>query len=401
VLTLLARQKSLNFAPGSESAYSNSNYVVLAELVQRVTGQSLADFSHEQIFVPLKMRSTRYAGILSEDPPNLANSYFPGAPGQFTPVTRTSQSVGDGNLLTTVRDLARWDENFYTEQVGGKELARLMRAPATLTSGEHVPYGFGLMFDQYRGQPTEAHGGSYHGFRTELLRFPRQHFSVSVLCNVATANASGLAAQVADIYLADSLQPRPAPAIRPVEAKIDPQAFDAYAGAYLLDVKGERHLIFVGRQGDRFFAQPVGEPPVELFAVSETDFFSKVDNARAVFERAKDGTVSQVTLHRPAGDLVAMKITAAAASPEVLRQFAGNYYSEELDGSLRFDLMGQRLILTGGNYGRLPLVQLSDSRFFSPAGATLEFKRGPTGQFDRFDYSSQRVRGLTFVRKAE
>ena len=120
-----------------------------------------------------------------------------------------------------------------------------------------------------------------------------------------------------------------------------------------------------------------------------------------MFERAKDGTVSQVTLHRPAGDLVAMKITAVAASPEVLGQFAGNYYSEELDGSLRFDLMGQRLILTGGNYGRLPLVQLSDSRFFSPTGATLEFRRGPTGQFDRFDYSSQRVRGLTFVRKAE
>jgi hypothetical protein len=73
-----------------------------------------------------------------------------------------------------------------------------MRTPATLTNGEHAPYGFGLMFDAYRGQPTEAHGGSYHGFRTELLRFPRQHFSVSVLCNVATANASGLAAQVAD-----------------------------------------------------------------------------------------------------------------------------------------------------------------------------------------------------------
>ena len=100
VLTLLARQKSLNFAPGSESAYSNSNYVVLAELVQRASGKSLAALAQERIFAPLKMGSTRYGGRVQDDPANLANSYAPSAPGQFVPITRASQSVGDGNLLT-------------------------------------------------------------------------------------------------------------------------------------------------------------------------------------------------------------------------------------------------------------------------------------------------------------
>ena len=219
VLTLLARQKSLNFSPGSESAYSNSNYVVLAELVQRTTGKPLAAFAQERIFGPLKMSSTRYGGRIRDDPANLANSYVPSASGEFVPITRASQSVGDGNLLTTVRDLALWDENFYTHRVGGEELARMMRTPATLTNGQQVPYGFGLMFGNYRGLPTEAHGGSYHGFRTELLRFPQQRFSVAVLCNVASANASSLAAQVADLYLANTLDPLPNADAEPVEVQ--------------------------------------------------------------------------------------------------------------------------------------------------------------------------------------
>ncbi len=193
---------------GSQSAYSNANCVVLAELIQRATGKSLATLSQERLFAPLKMQSTRYGASANGDPADLANSYLPSAPGQFVPVPRALQTFGDGNLLTTVRDLARWDENFYANRVGGKALVQLMRTAATLTNGERVPYGFGLMLGEYRGVPMESHGGSYHGFRTELVRFPQQHFSVSVLCNVATANASALATQVADIYLADVLQAR-------------------------------------------------------------------------------------------------------------------------------------------------------------------------------------------------
>jgi CubicO group peptidase (beta-lactamase class C family) len=398
VMALLARQNSLNFAPGSESAYSNSNYVVLAELVRTVSGTSLAQFSQAHIFAPLKMQATRYAGSLSEDPATLAISYLPATAGGFAPVARASQSVGDGNLLTTVRDLARWDENFYSNRVGGMALAKLMRKPATLSNGEQVPYGFGLMFSEYRGEATEAHGGSYHGFRTELLRFPRQHFSVSVLCNVATANASGLAAQVADIYLADVLQARAAAAAPPVEVRIEPQTFDAYAGEYLIEAKGERHLLYVGRRGERFFAQAAGELPVELFAASPSEFFSKTSAGRMVFERGTDGAVSRVTLYRAAGDLVARRIGTSAA-PQPLGPFAGSYYSEELGAGLRLEILDNHLIVDLAN-GRLPLSALSDNSFVAPNGALFEFTP-VAGSISRLQYSSARVRNLTFVRKPE
>jgi CubicO group peptidase (beta-lactamase class C family) len=399
VLTLLARQKSLNFAPGSESAYSNSNYVVLAELVQRTTEKSLAALAQERIFSPLKMSSTRYAGRLQDDPVDLANSYAPSAPGKFVAITRASQSVGDGNLLTTVRDLALWDENFYSNRVGGEVLARMMRTPATLTNGQNVPYGFGLMFGNYRGLPTEAHGGSYHGFRSELLRFPQQHFSVAVLCNVASANASALAAQVADLYLAAVLQPLPKADAEPVEVKIDPQVFDAYAGEYAIDNGGQSVVLTFGRQGERFFLQPPGQPPVEIFPASETEFFIKVAPGRIAFQREADGTVKRVTLRRSQGDVVGQRIVAVAMSDQSLSELAGAYYSEELDGELRLAVLDARLFVSNSSGSRTPLAQRSEKSFALPGGAALEFARGADGQISSFEYSSSRVRGLEFVRR--
>jgi CubicO group peptidase (beta-lactamase class C family) len=402
VLALLGRQESLNFAPGSESVYSNSNYVVLAELVQRIQGKSLAALARERIFSPLKMRSTRFGGNLRDDPPNLANSYFPAAPGKFVSITRASQTVGDGNLLTPGRDLALWDENFYSNRVGGKALAEMMRTPATLTTSKQAPYGFGLMFGDYRGAPTEAHGGSYHGFRTELLRFPRQHFSVAVLCNVASANASALAAQIADIYLADVLQPLPKADPAPVEVKIDPQVFDEYVGEYAFDNNGERVVMMFGRQGERFFFQPVGQSAVEIFAASETEFFMKVAPGRIAFERGPDGTVNRVTLHRTLGDLIAQRIVATSTSPpQSLDDLAGIYYSQELDAQLGLSILDGRLTVNNSSGFRTPLAPRSEKTFALPGGATFEFSRGNDGQVSGFEYSSPRVRGLKFVRREQ
>ena len=401
VLALLARQRALNFAPGSQFAYSNSNYVVLAELVQRASGRPLAALARQRIFAPLKMQSTRYAGALKDDPPNLANSYAPSGPGQFMPVPRNIQSVGDGNLLTTVHDLALWDENFYSNRVGGKTLARMMRTTATLSGGKPTSYGLGLMFDTYRGLATEHHGGSFHGFRTELLRFPQQHFAVSVLCNVASANASGLAAQVADIYLSDTLQPRAAPIADVVEAKIDPTKFDAYTGEYLVDFGGPLVVVRFGREGERLLIRSSFGEAVELAPISDTELFEKkTGRGRMTFEREQDGSVSRLTLHREEGDFVGRKINAPAATSDLAAKLAGAYYSDEADAELRLQAMGDRVIVDAGHNRRFPIMPIADGRFVMPGGATLDIERGPGGQISGLNYSSGRVANLHFVRKA-
>lgn len=204
---LIARQKGLNFKPGEKFSYSNSNYVLLAEIVRRASGKSLREFSDENIFRPLGMGNTHFNDDRTAVVKNRVVSYAPSSPGRYTQFIKTIEAMGDGNLLTTVEDLAKWDQNFYDNKVGGAGFSQQMLTRTKLNNGEEIPYAFGLSNEEYKGLKAVAHGGGFMGFRTEMIRIPEQRFTSICLCNVGSANPGALARQVADIYLADQLKP--------------------------------------------------------------------------------------------------------------------------------------------------------------------------------------------------
>src|SRR5262245_19680774 len=204
---LIARQKGLNFKPGERFLYSNSNYVLMAEIVRRASGKSLREFAEDNIFRPLGMTNTHFNDDRSAVVKNRVVSYAPTVNGRFRQFIKTIEAMGDGNLLTTVEDLAKWDQNFYDNKVGGEGFSQQMLTRVKLNNGEEIPYAFGLGPEEYKGLKAVAHGGGFMGFRTEMIRFPEPRFTVICLCNVASANPGALARQVADIYLADQVKP--------------------------------------------------------------------------------------------------------------------------------------------------------------------------------------------------
>src|SRR5262249_33513643 len=119
--------------------------------------------------------------------------------------------VGQGGLMTTVEDLQKWDENFYTGVIGGKGFLARQLERGRLNNGTQLAYAFGLEIGTYRGMSTVEHSGSTGGYRTDLVRFPSVHTSVVTLCNVVNADAVGLAHRVADVVLADRFK-EPVPA---------------------------------------------------------------------------------------------------------------------------------------------------------------------------------------------
>jgi len=204
---LIARQKGLNLKPGERFLYSNSNYVLMAEIVRRVSGKSLRVFADENIFRPLGMTNTHFDDDRTAVVKNRVVSYTPKNGGRFQQFVKTIEAMGDGNLLTTVEDLAKWDQSFYDNKVGGDGFSRQMLTGTKLNNGEEITYAFGLDNGVYKGLKAVAHGGGFMGFRTEMIRFPEQRFTVICLCNIGSANPGGLARQVADIYLADQIKP--------------------------------------------------------------------------------------------------------------------------------------------------------------------------------------------------
>jgi len=236
ILNLVWRQKELNFPPGQEELYSNTGYTLLGVIVKRVSGKSLREFAAERIFQPLRMQNTRFQDDYGFVVRNRASSYGRQPDGSYRYIALSYSNVGATSLFTTIEDLARWDQNFYDASVGGQALLANMHVKGKLTSGKEINYASALVIGEYRGLRTVEHGGGDAAFRTILLRFPEQRFSVITLCNAGDANPTMLARAVADVYLAKELAPKvdPTQAPKPVEVKVDAKILQTYVGAYEL-----------------------------------------------------------------------------------------------------------------------------------------------------------------------
>jgi len=142
-------------------------------------------------------------------------------------------TVGATSLLTTVEDLALWDQNFYEPRVGGPALPKQILERGRLNNGKELDYAFGLVHGKYKGLTTVDHGGADAGYRADLLRFPEQHFSVGCLCNLSTASPGELARKVADVYLAGLLkEDAPKAKAESAEVSLTPAQIGKVAGLY-------------------------------------------------------------------------------------------------------------------------------------------------------------------------
>jgi len=237
ILRILARQKKLNFKPGERHLYSNSGYVLLGVIVERVTAKSLRDFESESIFQPLGMKNTLLYDDRTMIVKNRASGYVPQGGSGYQMRASLWDRVGDGGVLTTVEDLFLWNQNFYTPKVGNRELVSLMTTPGTLTNGEQIAYTFGLEPARYKGLPVIMHGGSIRGFRAQMYRFPEQRFSVVCLCNNGGISPTSMIEKIADIYLADHFKAnepsgKEIPRVAPKTIQLSESELARFAGVF-------------------------------------------------------------------------------------------------------------------------------------------------------------------------
>src|SRR2546430_13967695 len=164
-LAVIARQKSLNFEPGTQWLYSNSGFFLLSIIVKRVSGKSLPEFAAENIFSPLEMKATAYRDDHTRIVPNRALAYDPKEKGDgFSLDISYFEQTGDGAVHTSVEDLLKWDENFYSAKVGGPAFLAELQETGKLNDGKSLEYAKGLFVHNYRGLSVVDHGGSWGGY---------------------------------------------------------------------------------------------------------------------------------------------------------------------------------------------------------------------------------------------
>ena len=418
----IARQKALNFAPGQEFNYSNSGYVLLAELVKRVSGKTLRKFAAENIFKPLGMADSQFNDDRSLVVKNRVISYRPredeadGAPKkgdnksgekkeikevkEYRQFLKNFDAVGDGDLLTTVEDLFKWDQNFYDKKVGGDNFIDLLLTKGKLNNGKELDYAFGLFHGEYKGLKTVSHGGGMLGFRTEIIRFPEQEFTVICLSNLATFNPSEKCKKVADIFLADRLKTESktgdkgeGAAAAPV--RVDRAVLDSYAGKYRLSVGP---VIAITREEEILLVEVSGQPKMSLKALSQTDFVDEKAGLRLSFRKDEKSGEIRLGLQAQGMELTAEKLAIKSPAAEQLQAYTGDYASAELDSVYTLYLDGDKLMVRVKKNPPL-LLEMTDNDTFAASEFRLVFQRNPGNQISGFTLDAGRVKNLVFQKK--
>ncbi len=208
-LEWIANQKGLDFPPGDQYTYSNSNYFLLGIIVRRVSGRSLRQFAEEAIFNPLGMTHTQFRDDVNISIPDLAVGNIFNPDGSRLPARQIALDyhlVGDGGLYTTLDDLFKWDQNFYHNRLGKRDphLIEQMYSVQKLNDGNPNDYAFGLVVTTYHSTTEIEHGGGFIGYSSDMARFPEKNLTVIELCNRFKYNSSeaqDLTPQVADVFL--------------------------------------------------------------------------------------------------------------------------------------------------------------------------------------------------------
>jgi D-aminopeptidase len=219
-LAAAACNTHLNFAPGSRFLYSNTNFLLLGLIIERLAKKKLGDVLAERIFAPLGMTNTMLAAEIDTVIPNLATGYLGDDKAGFRRAAHAYPQGGEGGLTSTVEDLLIWSRHFDDPTLG-KTIPSQLIAVAPLTGGHANGYRRGLGVGELRGLKTAGHGGLWPGFRTEFLRVPAANLTVVVIANLGSVDPWRLAHKIA----ADALEgdKRLKPALEPITpAEIKP-----------------------------------------------------------------------------------------------------------------------------------------------------------------------------------
>lgn len=398
-LATVAAHRTLGFPPGERYQYANTNYVLLAEIVERASGLPFGEFMAREVFAPLGMTNS----TVRTDPLAIvsgrAEHYWPGRePGDFrrNHIWAFAHATGASNVVTSLEDLARWDANFYDERVGGPGISARMYEAGVLRSGDRIG-GLG----SYRGLSMYARGGGGGGDYS-VVRFPQQRLSVAVLCNLGLgADAHGRALRVAGFYLPEMIASAPAKETSDAVALTE-ETLRGFVGEYHNPQNHEQRVRIDVRDGALGFTQP-GSDFQPAVAVGPRTFRS--GPVTFEFSMSVPGAPDRVTYEvgGQRGTLVRREAPALRA-PE-LAGYVGAYRSEELDATWKVALRGDSLVLRRPRLAERVLVPIDQDafRWDEPfEDETLEvgltFTRSPDGRVEGVRVQTDRVSNLQFAR---
>ncbi len=408
ILNILQKQKELQADPGEEYNYNNSAFILLAEIVERLSGQSFPEFMEEQVFGPLGMSSS----VVRANPvtiiPGASRGYAADSMG-FHEAGDLDASYGAGGIYTTVDDFAKWMGNFADPKVGGTELIQRLTALDTLNNGDTMTYALGIGVDEVNGLEQWSHGGADIAHRAFLVYYPEVKGGAVAMSNNAGFYSYRMATEMAEIFFGEYMDMDADADVDESEAaegeeaneedgpvKVPDEVLQKYAGDYM--IVGPGVVLTFSFKDDLLKLTTEGQPEAAMTPFSQTKFSYEGVEAWIEFKMDDAGKVTGAVHTQGGADYEMERVPPYDPGPEVLEAYAGRYLCDELETFYTLALHDSTLVVLIRNTPEIELDALKVDLYKGNVFFLNEVKfiRDASGQLIGFDASNGRTKGIRF-----
>jgi len=299
IISVLKKEK-LNFNPGSKYEYSNSNYVILGYIIEKVSKLSYIDFLKKNIFMPLKMNDTG-ACYVSNKKEYTSKGYSGAEKMTFIedePLLKIA--FGAGCLYSTTGDLYLWDKALTSGKVVNKKvLDKIYNGQIAIDNSEK--YGYGWIAVSDGNGKTLTHTGATLAFTSYNAINLTKNFTVIILTNSSGYDIAYPAKNISAILLNQEYEIP----VANTTVNLPSELLDKYVGSYNLS---PQVIVNITKKNDSLFIQLTGQSQVQLYAESETMFFTKLVDAKIEFVINDKGEVDSLIIHQNGADVPAVRV---------------------------------------------------------------------------------------------
>lgn len=320
----LFRDLPADFAPGERFSYSNSGYVLLGAVIEKVSGMTYAEFVQKNIFDKLGMKNSYYGSNTRIIPKRVSGYEGVGEALQNASFLSMTLPQAAGSLLATVEDLALWADSLFSGKVISPQALEKMTTSGKLKDGSETGYGFGLVCEDYRGHRTIWHNGGINGFLTTMYAVPDQALLVIVLSNNGSASPDFLARKLLALALGDP--------VKEFEAiSLSPEELQKYVGVYRINEKETRTVTF---ENGQLYTQRTGNQKLPILPSSKTEFFYENAFTFLAFVHDDSGKLTGMNLFTDdkseasfaaLSDEKPVERTEITLDPAILNAYVGTY----------------------------------------------------------------------------
>ena len=385
-LEVVRRQTNLEFEPGTRYTYNSTAWIILAEVLEKVTGKPADKWVEINIFQPLGMNDTQIESEVGELIYNAAESYYYDQEHGYINQRSNRAIFGAADVYSSIEDLVKWINNYRTSTIGGEEVNNLFFESFKLKDGTDSEYGLGIRIDLYNGLRRYKHTGSHESFYTQLSYYPDHDLGIIIIENFAS-NDGTPEIKIAELFLKEHMVPQKEISYKEVE--INKELLKKYEGLYMISSNIasvnleiiDNKLTLNGR--------------TKLIPISQTTFQIEGENENIQFEILANGH-PQFTFSDLPGFMLFVKVEVVDPSIGTLENYIGDYWSEELETMYHVELTNKNLKLNHRWLGDIELEPISEDLFRSSRGFYVKFNRNKAGEISNFSISKGRTLNVVF-----